>query len=149
MARLLSQNTYIMQWFGAITTYSNPGLHILRKPLYLVFKNSQNTVRPHVKKWHHKLKHRKLLAKLAVTKRWEAICVDLIGSYTLKGKDKTQIDIMSITMINPATSWFEIVEMPISQLPELDVPMGTKEQWGKDTHIQSKQPYLLTSHQKE
>jgi hypothetical protein len=60
--------------------------------------------------------------------------VDLIGPYTLKAKDKTQIDFMCITMINPATSWFEIVELPTSQLPELDVPMATKGQKGKDTH---------------
>jgi len=48
------------------------------------------------------------------------------GPYTLKAKDKTQIDFMRFTLINPAASWFEIVELPVSQLPELDVPMGTK-----------------------
>jgi hypothetical protein len=45
-------------------------------------------------------------------------------------------------MINPATSWFEIVELLVSQLPELDVPMGTKGQKSKDTDIQSIQPYF-------
>ena len=49
---------------------------------------------------------------------------------------------MCVTMIDPATSWFEIVELPVSQLPELDVPMDTKGQKGKDTHIQQKQPYV-------
>ncbi len=68
--------------------------------------------------------------------------MDLIGPYTLKGKDKTQIDFMCITMIDPATSWFEIVELPVSQLIELDIPMGTKGQRSKDTHIQDKQPYF-------
>ena len=63
--------------------------------------------------------------------------MDLIGPYTLKGKDMTQIDFMCITMINPATSWFEIVELPISQ-QELDIPKGTKGQKGKDKHIQLK-----------
>ncbi len=42
--------------------------------------------------------------------------MDLIGPYTLKGKDGTQIDFMCVTMIDPATSWFESVELPISQL---------------------------------
>ena len=65
--------------------------------------------------------------------------MDLIGTYTLKGKDKTRIDFMCITMIDPATSWFEIVELPISQ-QELDIPMGTKGRQGKDKHIHSKQP---------
>ncbi len=43
---------------------------------------------------------------------WKALCVDLIGPYTLKGKDGSSIDFMCLTMIDPATSWFEIVELP-------------------------------------
>jgi hypothetical protein len=57
--------------------------------------------------------------------------VDLIGPSTLKGKDKTIIDFMCITIIDPATSWFETAEMPVSQL-QLDTPMDTKGQKGKD-----------------
>eukprot|EP00804_Cyclotella_cryptica_P014532 CCRYP_004821-RA/>CCRYP_004821-RA protein AED:0.22 eAED:0.22 QI:0/0/0/1/0/0/2/0/312 len=87
-------------------------------------------------------KYGKLPTKLAITNPWEALCVDLIGPYTLKGKDKTQIDFMCITMINPATSWFEIVKLPASQLKELDIPTGTKGQRSKDTHVQTKQPYF-------
>ena len=67
--------------------------------------------------------------------------MDLIGPYTLKGKDKAQIDFMCITMIDPATSRFEIVELLISQ-QKLDIPKGTNGQKGKDKHIQSKQPYF-------
>jgi hypothetical protein len=37
--------------------------------------------------------------------------VDLIGPYTLKGKDGTIIDFMALTMIDLATSWFEAVEL--------------------------------------
>ena len=36
----------------------------------------------------------------------------LVGPYTLKGKDGTEIDFMCLTMIDPASSWFEIVELP-------------------------------------
>jgi len=43
---------------------------------------------------------------------WEALCVDLIGLYTLKGKDSSSIDFMALTMIDPASSWFEIGELP-------------------------------------
>jgi hypothetical protein len=36
-----------------------------------------------------------------------------LGSpYTLKGKDGTIIDFMALTIIGPATSWFEIVGLP-------------------------------------
>ena len=54
---------------------------------------------------------------------------------------KTQIDFMCVTMIDPATSWFEIVELLISQ-HELSIPKGPKRHKSKDKHIQSKQPYF-------
>ncbi len=44
---------------------------------------------------------------------WEALCVDLVGPYTLKGKDGSAIDFMALTMIDLASSWFEIVELPL------------------------------------
>ena len=94
---------------------------------------------------HHK--YGKLPAKLAITTPWEGLCVAIIGPYTLKGKDKTIIDFMCITMIDPATSWFEIAELPISQPSELDIPMGTKGYKGKDKHIQGKQPYWTNCQQ--
>ena len=71
-----------------------------------------------------------------------ALCVDLIAPYTLKGKDKTHIYFMCITMIDPVISWVEIVELLISQLTVLDIPIGTKGQKGKNTHIQSTQHYF-------
>ncbi len=41
------------------------------------------------------------------------LCVDLIGPYTLKGKDGTVIDFMALTTIDPTTSWFKVVELPL------------------------------------
>ena len=38
--------------------------------------------------------------------------MDLIGPYTIKAKDNTILDFMCLTMIDPATGWFEIVELP-------------------------------------
>ena len=92
-------------------------------------------------------KYGKLPAKLAITTPWEALCVDLIGPYTLKGKDKPVIDFMCVTMIDPATCWFEIAELLISQSSELDIPMGTKGHKGKDKHIQHKQRTLTNCQQ--
>ena len=40
------------------------------------------------------------------------MCVDLIGPYTIKVKDGTILDFMCLTMIDPATGWFEIIELP-------------------------------------
>ena len=39
-------------------------------------------------------------------------CVNLVGPYTLKGKGGLSIDFMALTMIDPASSWFEVVELP-------------------------------------
>ncbi len=51
------------------------------------------------------------------------LCVDLAGPYTLKGKDDSNIDFMCLTMIDPASSWFEIVELPTVRVT---VPKGGK-----------------------
>jgi hypothetical protein len=58
-------------------------------------------------------KYGHLPSKIVYTIPWECLCIDLIGPYTLKGKDNSQIDFMALTMINPASSWFEIAELPV------------------------------------
>ena len=58
----------------------------------------------------------KLPPKLVITTPWEALCLDLIGPYTIKGKDGSEIDFMCLTMIDPASSWFELVELPAVEL---------------------------------
>jgi hypothetical protein len=69
-----------------------------------------------------KLKYRHLPSKIIITIPWRALCVDLISPYTLKGKDGTVIDFMALTMINPTTSWFKVVELPlIHQLKTVSV----------------------------
>ncbi len=52
----------------------------------------------------HNQKYGHLPLKLVILTPWKVICVDLIGPYTLKGKDGLSIDFMHLTMINPATS---------------------------------------------
>ena len=53
---------------------------------------------------------------MAVTIPWHTVCVDLIGPYTIKGKDGTILDFMCLTMIDPATSWFKIIKLPIARV---------------------------------
>ena len=38
--------------------------------------------------------------------------MDLVGPYTIKAKNGSILDFMCLTMIDPATGWFEIVELP-------------------------------------
>jgi hypothetical protein len=58
------------------------------------------------------LKYGHVPPKLVIMTPLKALCVDLVGSYTLKGKDGSSIDFMCLTMIDPATSWFKMVELP-------------------------------------
>jgi hypothetical protein len=41
---------------------------------------------------------------------WETVCINLIGHYTI-GKGKKETHLHCLTMINPATGWFEISEV--------------------------------------
>ena len=50
--------------------------------------------------------------------------MDLVGPFTLKGKDGTEIDFMCLTMIDPASSWFEIAELLVTT--HAVIPMDTK-----------------------
>ena len=58
-----------------------------------------------------RLKYRHLPIKTVITVPWRALCVDLIDPYTLKGKDDTVF--IALMMIDPMTSWFKIVELPL------------------------------------
>jgi hypothetical protein len=60
-----------------------------------------------------KLRYGHLPPKTGITTPWRTLCVDLVGSYTLNGKDGSVIDFMALTMIDPASSWFKIVELPL------------------------------------
>jgi hypothetical protein len=91
-------------------------------------KGMQNTVRRYVKSCRscqvnkrHSLKYGHVPPKLVIMTPWEALCFDLVGPYTLNGKDGSSIDFMCLTMIDPATSWFEIVELPTVRVT---VPKG-------------------------
>jgi hypothetical protein len=72
----------------------------------------------------HSQKYGHLPPKLVITTPWRALCVDLIGPFTLKGKDGSSIDFMCLTMIDPATSWFKIVELPTANLVTTIPPAG-------------------------
>ena len=42
---------------------------------------------------------------------WEQVCVDLIGPYHIPRKNKKPLVLWAMTMIDPATGWFEIYEI--------------------------------------
>lgn len=48
--------------------------------------------------------------KEAETIPWDKLCVDLIGPYKIRRKGKKDLICKAVTMIDPATGWFEIHE---------------------------------------
>ena len=58
-------------------------------------------------------KYGKLPEKVAECQPWEKVCIDLIGPYTLKpkGRGRKTLKLWCVTMIDPATGWFEMREI--------------------------------------
>jgi hypothetical protein len=48
--------------------------------------------------------------KIAKSTPWDKLCVDLIGPYNIRRMDKTTLICRCVTMIDPATGWFEIYQ---------------------------------------
>ena len=53
-------------------------------------------------------KYGHLPEKKAEGQPWQKLCVDLIGPYNVEQKDKTTQTLRCVTMIDPATGWFEM-----------------------------------------
>ena len=62
--------------------------------------------------------------KEAVTRPWHTVCVDLIGNYEITSRDGTALEFACLTMIDPATGWFEIIELPTRMITEKDKKTG-------------------------
>ena len=56
-------------------------------------------------------KYGQLPPKQPEYKPWHTLCIDLIGPYQI-GQGKNEITLHCLTMIDPATGWFEIAEIP-------------------------------------
>jgi hypothetical protein len=59
-----------------------------------------------------KKKYGKLPAKEAEIEPWDVLCVDLIGPYNIERKGKKTLILHAVTMIDPATGWFEVKQIP-------------------------------------
>ena len=119
----------------------------MRSMMY--WKGMRTTIRRYVKTCQscqvnkrHSRKYQHLPPKLVITTPLKALCVDLISPYTLKGKDGLSIDFMCLTMIDPATSWFEIVDLPTVNLETTVLPTGKdkKVTFSKNTKVSA--PYI-------
>ena len=62
------------------------------------------------KKSHVKYGH--LPEKQAEANPWERLCVDLVGPYKMKRQRGKDLSLWCVTMIDPATGWFEMKQLP-------------------------------------
>ena len=113
----------IIQWYHHYLQH--PGANRLEETLIAVmyWPGMRYRIRKYViscdrcqKGKSRKRKYGKLPPKIAETVPWRTVCVDLIGPYTIKAKDRTILDFMCLTMIDPATGWFEIIELPTTEI---------------------------------
>ena len=69
-------------------------------------------------KRHNKRKYGKLPPREPDLIPWHTLCIDLIGPYKF-GQGKEEISLHCLTMIDPATGWFEIVNIPNKRADEI------------------------------
>ena len=108
-----------LQWYHHYLQH--PGETRLEETLVAVmyWPGLRADVRRHVKSCNRcqlgkrrKRKYGHVPSKIADQVPWQKVCVDLIGPYTIKGRDGKIMDFMCLTMIDPASGWFEVVELP-------------------------------------
>lgn len=109
----------IMNWYH--TNLCHPGADRLEQTIRRNFtwKNIRRQARQTCKQCRKcrllKKKTRQyghLPAKKAEYKPWRRLCVDLIGPYPVQDATGKVHQLLALTMIDPATSWFEIAEIP-------------------------------------
>ena len=115
----------IIEWYH--TTLLHPGKDrtYLTISQHLYWKGMKNDIENYVKKCPtcqmtkpSNKNYGHLPAKTAETTPWEQLCVDLVGPYKIPinssnkaWKKKKFLELWCVTMIDPATSWFEMVEI--------------------------------------
>ena len=84
----------------------------------------QPHIRKHVKCFERcqlekrcKRKYRHLPPTTAHVIPWNQVCMDLVGPYTIKSDNTTIMHFIRLTILDPATSWFEIMELPNRDIP--------------------------------
>ena len=107
----------ITEWYH--TFLIHPGINRTEETIsqHFWWKTMRQDITKHVsccaicqknKRKHKKFGH--VPPKKAEAKPWERLCVDLIGPYTISRKNNTTLICKCVTMIDPATGWFEIQE---------------------------------------
>jgi hypothetical protein len=109
----------VVEWYHYVLCH--PGETRTEQTLrqYLWWNNLRNDVHDVCTKCHICQKTKRttkkyghLPAKEAESTPWDVLCVDLIGPYTIKRRGKKNLILWCVTMIDPATGWFEMKQIP-------------------------------------
>jgi transposase InsO family protein len=107
-----------VQWYH--TQLCHPGEKRTEETIrqHFTWKNLREHVKEVCQKCHtcqiakrSRKKYGLLPEKEAEAEPWDKLCVDLIGPYTLKRKSKAALKLWCVTMIDPATGWFEMKQI--------------------------------------
>ena len=107
----------IMEWYHLFLIH--PGINRTEETIaqHLWWKTMRQDITKHVvtcpicqRNKRQQKKYGKLPPKVAEAKPWERLCVDLIGPYKIRCKDNSMLKCQCVTMVDPATGWFEVHE---------------------------------------
>lgn len=113
---------HVVDWYHSYLMH--PGETRLEETIlqHLYWPNVRKLVQQVVRRCHkcqvnkkNRLKYGKLPPKDAEVVPWEHLCVDTIGPYHIRRRGKQDLKFIAVTMIDPATSWFEIQEQDDKQ----------------------------------
>jgi transposase InsO family protein len=106
---------HVIDWYH--TTLCHPGINRTEETIsqHLFWPKMRDQITNYVQACptcqRNKRKVKKygwLPPKEAEATPWDKMCIDLIGPYTIRRKGKTDLICKCVTMIDPATGWFEI-----------------------------------------
>lgn len=113
-----SLQTRTVEWYHERLMHPGETRTELSITQHYCWKGLRNTVKRVCKKCHdctvnkpNTKKYGHLPPKEAEVQPWQTVCIDLIGPYPI-GHKENETSLWCLTMIDPATGWFEIAEIP-------------------------------------
>ena len=108
---------HVIMWYH--TTLCHPGINRTEETIgqHLWWPKMRNHITNYVRICPLCQRNKKRLKKYgflppkdAEAIPWDRLCIDLIGPYTIRRKGRKNLICRCVTMIDPATGWFEIYE---------------------------------------
>ena len=125
---------HVINWYH--TTLCHPGINRTEETIgqHLWWPKMRDHITNYVKicplcqrNKRRQKKYGLLPPKLAEATPWDKLCVDLIGPYKIRRKGKEDLICRCVTMIDPATGWFEI--QPCDDKKSITVANIIEQEW--------------------